>query len=77
MKAHIISLATISVIGFAAFPLPLAAQQPMKIDFNDETVGAEPKSLVPIVGTWRIESEKGNTVLAVDGRQWKEGQSEW
>src|SRR5215212_3785079 len=76
MKARIINtIAITSVIGLAAFPLPLAAQQPTKIDFNDETVGAEPKSLVPIVGTWRIESEKGNTVLAVDGRQWKEGQS--
>src|SRR3954453_9419659 len=76
MKSAIINaLAIISVVGLAAFPFPLTAQQATKIDFNDETVGAEPKSLVPIVGTWRIESEKGNTVLAVDGRQWKEGQS--
>jgi hypothetical protein len=76
MKPHVINaLGIISVIGVASFPLPVAAQQTTKIDFTDETVGAEPKSLVPIVGTWRIESENGNTILAVDGRQWKEGQS--
>jgi len=28
-----------------------------------------------VVGIWRIETEAGKTVLAVDGRQWKEGQS--
>ena len=76
MKSHTINAFTlISVLGTASFPLPLAAQQTTKIDFTDETVGAEPKSLVPVVGTWRIESERGNTVIAVDGRQWKEGQS--
>jgi hypothetical protein len=30
---------------------------------------------VAVVGIWRIESEGGKNVLAVDGRQWKEGQS--
>jgi hypothetical protein len=55
--------------------LPVAAEQPTKIDFSNETVGAEPKSLVAVVGIWRIESEAGKNVLAVDGRQWKEGQS--
>src|SRR5215216_4637688 len=76
MNSHTLNaLAFFSVLGVAAFPLPVTAQQTMKIDFTDETVGAEPKSLVPVVGTWRIESERGNTVIAVDGRQWKEGQS--
>jgi hypothetical protein len=51
------------------------AQQDMKFDFSDETLGAEPKSVVPVVGIWRIESDAGKKVLAVDGRQWKEGQS--
>jgi hypothetical protein len=55
--------------------LPTEAQQPTKIDFSSETVGAEAKSLVAVVGIWRIESEGGKNVLAVDGRQWKEGQS--
>ena len=66
----------IAVIGFAALVLPVvAAQQPLKIEFANDSVGAEPKSLVGVVGIWRIENEGGNKVLAVDGRQWKEGQS--
>src|SRR4051794_5708093 len=52
-----------------------ARAEPIKLDFTGETVGAEPQSLIPVVGVWRVESERGNTVLAVDGRQWKEGQS--
>jgi hypothetical protein len=76
MKSHAFNaFAFFFVLDVAAFPLPVTAQQTMKIDFTDETVGAEPKALVPIVGTWRIENERGNTVIAVDGRQWKEGQS--
>jgi hypothetical protein len=65
----------ISVAGFAALSLPVAAQQKIKIDFTEETVGGEPKSLLPVVGVWRVENERGNNVLAVDGRQWKEDQS--
>jgi hypothetical protein len=75
MKSPINALAIVSVLGVASLPLPVAAQQMTKIDFTDETVGGEPKAMVPIVGTWRIENERGNTVIAVDGRQWKEGQS--
>src|SRR5215831_17742055 len=66
----------IAVLGFAIVVLPVvAAQQPLKIEFSNDTVGAEPKSLVGVVGVWRIENEDGKKVLAVDGRQWKEGQS--
>src|SRR5436305_8577570 len=66
---------TVSALGFALLVLPAAAQQPTRIDFSSETVGADPKSLVAVVGIWRIESDAGKNVLAVDGRQWKEGQS--
>src|SRR5947209_19592525 len=68
-------IALVSTVAVAAFSFPLAAQQQVKIDFTDETVGGEPKSLLPVVGVWRVENERGNNVLAVDGRQWKEGQS--
>src|SRR5438067_7554980 len=51
------------------------AGQPLKVDFSDETVGAEPKSFVSVVGVWRIENDGNNKVLVVDGRQWKEGQT--
>src|SRR5262249_2215576 len=67
---------SLAVCGFAALVLPVvAAQQPMKIEFSNDTVGAEPKSFVSVVGIWRIDNEGGNKVLAVDGRQWKEGQA--
>jgi hypothetical protein len=64
-----------AAIGIATLALPVIAAQQTKIDFSDETVGAEPKALVPVVGFWRIENENGKKVLAVDGRQWREGQS--
>jgi hypothetical protein len=58
-----------SALGLTSLVLPVAAQQPTKIDFSSEAVGAEPKALVSVVGIWRIESEGGKNVLAVDGRQ--------
>ncbi len=67
--------AIVAAIGFAALALPGLAAQPTTIDLSGETVGAEPKSFVPVVGFWRIEQDDGKKVLVVDGRQWKEGQS--
>ncbi len=64
-----------AVVSAVALLLPAIAAPVFKVDFSGETTGAEPKSLVPVVGIWRIETEAGKTVLAVDGRQWKEGQS--
>jgi hypothetical protein len=64
-----------AAVALGALILPALAAQPTRIDFADETVGAEPKSLVPVVGFWRIENENGKKVLAVDGRHWKEGES--
>ncbi len=69
-------VATIAAaFGLAALGLSAAARQAVKIDFADETVGAEPKSFLSVVGVWRIETEANNKVLSVDGRQWKEGHS--
>ena len=62
-------------LGLAALLLSASAGPALKIDFADETVGAEPKSFVNVVGIWRIEAEGNNKVLAVDGRQGKEGQT--
>jgi hypothetical protein len=61
--------------GTAVLLLPAIAAPVFKADIAGETTGAEPKSLVPVVGVWRVEAEGAKTVLAVDGRQWKEGQS--
>jgi hypothetical protein len=62
-----VSLATVLTCANAA--------QSLKIDFSDETVGAEPKSFVSVVGVWRVENDGNNKVLVVDGRQWKQGQT--
>jgi hypothetical protein len=75
MNSRNIRAFVVSVLGLAALALPGLAAQPTTIDFSGETVGAEPKSVVPVVGVWRIENDNGRKVLAVDGRQWKEGQS--
>jgi len=43
-------------------------------DFSAETVGAEPKTMTPVVGAWYIAQDGENKVLMVDGSRWKEGQ---
>jgi hypothetical protein len=71
-RTTIISIAGVSLAALLTFA---NAAQPLKIDFSDETVGAEPKSFVSVVGVWRIENDGNNKVLVVDGRQWKQGQT--
>jgi hypothetical protein len=70
------SLTTVITALMIALPtFTLAAGQPIPVDLSGATVGAEPTSLIPVVGIWRIENDAGRKVLTVDGRQWKEGQS--
>jgi ABC-2 type transport system permease protein len=64
----------IIAVGTVALLLPALAAV-LKVDLANETAGAEPKALLPVVGIWRIENDGSKKVLAVDGRQWKEGQS--
>jgi hypothetical protein len=47
----------------------------LKFDFQDEMVGAQPKSFVPIVGNFTIAAEGDNKVLVIDGRNWRQGQT--
>jgi hypothetical protein len=65
----------LAAAGLAALMLSAKAIEPLRIDFSDETVGAEPKSFLSVVGVWRIENDGNNKVMVVDGRQWKEGQA--
>ena len=74
MKKRIATIAIASA-GIAALLSYAIAEQAVKIDFSDESVGAEPKSFLSVVGIWRIETDGTNKVLVVDGRQWKEGQA--
>src|SRR2546421_5576883 len=66
---------TVATLGLAVLVLSANAQESIKIDFADETVGAEPKSFLSTVGVWRIETDGTTKVLTVDGRQWKQGQT--
>src|SRR5262249_51834283 len=50
----------VAAFGLAALLAYADAAQSVKLDFSDETVGAEPKSFVSVVGVWRIESDGGN-----------------
>jgi len=68
-------MAAVAAVALAGVMLQAFAEQALKLDFADETVGAEPKSFVPVVGVWRVETDGSNKVLVVDGRQWKEGQT--
>ena len=65
----------IAGLGFAALLLRADAGQALKVEFSNDTVGAEPKAFLSVVGIWRIEAEGNKKVLAVDGSQWKEGQT--
>ena len=71
---------TLTSLSFAAVALTASAlcataAEPLKLDFSNDTVGADASSFVNVVGVWRVEAEGDNKVLAVDGRQWKEGQA--
>jgi len=45
-----------------------------RYDFSGETLGAEPRAFVAVVGVWRIDPDGANKALAVDGTKWSEGQ---
>ena len=69
------SINMLSGVALAACLACGATAEPLKLDFTNETVGSDPTSFVNVVGVWRIEADGQNKVLAVDGRQWKEGQA--
>src|SRR6266568_486237 len=54
--------------------LTMASSSQKVIDFSAETVGAEPKSMTPVVGVWTVAQDGDNKVLMVDGTRWKHGQ---
>lgn len=66
MRALVLSLALL-VCGAAMAAL-------LTLDFSGDTVGAEPKRVVPAVGNWLVMKDGDKNVLAVDGRKWSNGQ---
>ena len=76
MKTTSIITIAVACVGLTtAFLMHANAGDSLKVEFSDEAAGAEPKSFLSVVGVWRVEAEGNNKVLAVDGRQWKEGQT--
>ena len=61
------------VIG-CLLTLTMASASQKVFDFSEETVGAEPKSMTPVVGVWLVAQDGDNKVLMVDGSRWKQGQ---
>jgi hypothetical protein len=51
-----------------------AADATKHVSFASETVGREPKTFAPMVGSWVIAKEGNKKVLFIDGRVWKRGQ---
>lgn len=61
-------------ILLAALAAPALAA-PQVQGFNNETVGAEPKSFAAAVGNWVIVDDSGNKCLSVNGSRWARGQT--
>lgn len=61
------------ITGFL-LALTMASASQKVYDFSAETVGAEPKSITPVVGVWSVTQDGDNKVLMVDGSRWKQGQ---
>src|SRR4029079_1442986 len=55
---------------------PLIAQTSgtKTVSFTSETVGREPKTFAPVVGSWVVSKEGDKKVLFIDGRVWKRGE---
>lgn len=64
----------IATLTLVAMPV-MAQSTPKTVDFSSETIGAEPKTMLPVVGNWTIAQENGRKVLKVDGTRWQQGQS--
>jgi hypothetical protein len=73
-RAGILLSSLASVVAAQGGPAPPARPAAVILDFSNELVGAEPRSMVPVVGFWGIAEEAGNKVLVIDGRSWKDGQ---
>jgi hypothetical protein len=53
---------------------PADASATKRVGFANETVGKEPASFAPMVGSWVMSQDAGHKVLFIDGRVWKRGQ---
>src|SRR3954464_10649025 len=59
---------TAMMVGMLALVMLRAAD--MKVDLTKETVGKPPTTFEPMVGTWIVQQDGPDKVIAVDGRPW-------
>jgi hypothetical protein len=50
------------------------ASRPFVATLQNDVVGREPTTFLPIVGAWSVVRENGRKVIFEDGRSWKKGQ---
>jgi hypothetical protein len=62
------TLVSAAVTSAAAIALVVAAD--VKVDLGKETVGKPPTTFEPMVGTWVVQQDGVDKVIAVDGRPW-------
>jgi len=48
----------------------MIAAADLKVDLSKETVGKPPTTFEPMVGTWIVQQDGAEKVIAVDGRPW-------
>ena len=63
----------VAVLGFFLASGVVFAEETISVDFENEVIGAPPKSFSSVVGTWYIDRDDNNVVYAVDGRKWMRG----
>jgi hypothetical protein len=68
------SVLVLLVASALAAQAPAGASATKRVSFANETVGKEPASFAPIVGSWVMSQDAGHKVLFIDGRVWKRGQ---
>ena len=69
MKSRFLASLLFAALAVPAFAAPTAQ------GFDNETVGAEPKSFAAAVGNWVIVEDAGNKGLSVNGTKWARGQT--
>lgn len=72
LRPHAILLAAVLA---ALSATSVSAAQTVVQGFDNETVGAEPKSFSAVVGTWVVVDDAGNKCLSMNGSKWAQGQT--
>jgi hypothetical protein len=73
-RACVVGMLMLSGASPAFAQAPADASSTKRVSFAGESVGKEPKSFAPMVGSWVMSEDAGRKVLFIDGRVWKRGQ---